>query len=45
MKFDSLFIIDGIHKKQFLSLSIENYDKILNDYKAQTNYYLKRLIW
>ena len=45
MKFDSLFIINGIHKKEFSNLSVENYDKVLNNYKAKTNYYQERLSW
>tara|TARA_B110000438_G_C15702927_1_gene601870 strand:+ start:118 stop:936 length:819 start_codon:yes stop_codon:yes gene_type:complete len=45
MKFDSLFITNGIHKKDFLDLSIRNYDKVLNTYGAKTNYYQEKLIW
>ena len=45
MKFDSLFIIDGIHKKEFLNLPVENYDKVLKRYKTETNYYQERLSW
>tara|TARA_B100000029_G_scaffold467361_1_gene503546 strand:- start:1211 stop:2029 length:819 start_codon:yes stop_codon:yes gene_type:complete len=45
MKFDSLFITDGIHKKEFLNLSVEQYDKVLNKYKTETNYYQKGLSW
>ena len=45
MRFDSLFIIDGIHKKEFLNLSVENYDKVLKRYKTETNYYQERLSW
>ena len=45
MKFDSLFITNGIHKSEFLNLPLENYDKILNKYKAKTNYYQERLTW
>ena len=45
MKFDSLFIIDGIHKKEFLNLPTEDYDKILKKYKTKTNYYQERLSW
>jgi HAD superfamily hydrolase (TIGR01459 family) len=45
MKFDSLFIINGIHKKDFLNLSIEKYDKVLKTYGAKTNYYQERLVW
>ena len=45
MKFDSLFITNGIHKKEFSSLSIEDYDKILKKYGAKTNYYQERLSW
>ena len=45
MKFDSLFITSGIHKKEFLNLSVENYDKVLDKYKTKTNYYQERLNW
>ena len=45
MKFDSLFITDGIHKKEFLNLPVEQYDKVLNKYKTETNYYQKGLSW
>ena len=45
MKYDSLFITSGIHRKEFLNLPIESYDKILEKYKTKTNYYLKKLIW
>ena len=45
MKFDSLFIINGIHRNEFLNLPKENYDKILDKYKTKTNYYQKRLNW
>ena len=45
MNFDSLFVTDGIHKDEFINLPIEDYDKILEKYKAKTNYYQERLIW
>ena len=45
MKFDSLFITEGIHKSEFLNVSPENYDKILNSYQVNTDYYQKRLMW
>ena len=45
MRFDSLFITGGIHKKEFLNLAVENYDKVLMKYKAETNYYQARLNW
>ena len=45
MKFDSLFITNGIHKDEFLNLPVENYDKILEKYKAKTNYYQSELKW
>ena len=45
MKFDSLFITGGVHKKEFFNLSVENYDKVLKKYKAKTNYYQERLSW
>ena len=45
MKFDSLFIIDGIHKKEFLNLAVENYDKVLKKYETKVNYYQEKLSW
>ena len=45
MKFDSLFITNGIHKDEFLNLQLQNYDKILEKYEVKTNYYQKRLAW
>tara|TARA_Y100000590_G_scaffold385853_1_gene458224 strand:+ start:1553 stop:2371 length:819 start_codon:yes stop_codon:yes gene_type:complete len=45
MKFDSLFIIDGIHQNEFIDISKEKYDKILEKYKVKTNYYQKKLSW
>ena len=45
MKFDSLFITGGIHKKEFLNLPIYNYDKVLIKYKTKTNYYQEILSW
>ena len=45
MKFDSLFIIDGVHKEEFLNLESNNYDKILKKYGAKTDYYQKKLSW
>ena len=45
MKFDSLFITNGIHKDEFLDLQLQDYDKILDKYKVKTNYYQKRLAW
>ena len=45
MKFDSLFIIDGIHKNEFLNATLKNYDKILESYGTKTNFYQKELTW
>ncbi len=45
MKLDSLFIINGIHKKEFLNLKISKYDDVLNKYNVKTNYYQKKLSW
>jgi len=45
MNFDSLFIINGIHKDEFSNLDIRNYDKILEKYKTKTNYYQESLTW
>ena len=45
MKFDSLFITDGIHKDEYLDLQLQDYDKILDKYKVRTDYYQERLTW
>tara|TARA_B100000029_G_C17570828_1_gene956518 strand:+ start:402 stop:1220 length:819 start_codon:yes stop_codon:yes gene_type:complete len=45
MKFDSLFIINGVHKNEFLNVLPENFDKILKKYETRTNYYQNRLSW
>jgi len=45
MKFDSLFITNGIHRDDFLNSTVEKYDKILEKYKANTNYYQNKLSW
>ena len=45
MKFDSLLIMNGIHKEEFINFSSENYDKVLKQYGAKTNYYQKNLSW
>ena len=45
MKIDSLLITNGVHKNEFINLPVENYDKILDKYKAKTNYYQKILKW
>ena len=45
MNFDSLFIINGIHKNEFSKSLPENYDKVLDKYKTKTNYYQERLVW
>ena len=45
MKFDSLFVINGIHKNEFKKIPVENYDSVLKKYKTETNYYQERLSW
>tara|TARA_B100000029_G_scaffold413977_1_gene417225 strand:+ start:1233 stop:2051 length:819 start_codon:yes stop_codon:yes gene_type:complete len=45
MKFDSLFIIDGVHRKEFLNTPKDSYEDVFNKYKAQANYYQERLSW
>ena len=45
MKFDSLFITEGIHKKEFYKLPLKNYESIFKKYKVKTNYYQKELTW
>jgi len=45
MKFDSLFIIGGIHRNEFLNLSLNNYDKVLEKYDVKANYYQDKLTW
>ena len=45
MNLDSLLIIDGVHKMEFINKSIKNYDNILDKYETKTNYYQKKLVW
>jgi len=45
MKFDSLFIINGVHKNEFTNVPPGNFDKILEKYETKTNYYQERLTW
>ena len=45
MKFDSLFITGGVHKDEFLNLSPDKYDKILEKYKTKADYYQEKLTW
>tara|TARA_B110000438_G_scaffold298635_1_gene347256 strand:+ start:170 stop:988 length:819 start_codon:yes stop_codon:yes gene_type:complete len=45
MKIDSLFITNGIHKKDFKDLPINKYENILKKYGAKANYYQERLVW
>ena len=45
MNFDSLFIIDGIHRDEFLNLNIKDYDKILKKYGGSVDFYQERLTW
>ena len=45
MKFDSLFITEGIHKSEFSNSQPENYDQILESYEVKTNYYQQKLAW
>jgi len=45
MRFDSLLITSGIHKNEFINLPLDSYDKLLEQYKAKTNYFQEKLIW
>ena len=45
MNYDSLFITGGVHKDEFLNLSVDKYDKILEQYKIKTDYYQEKLTW
>ena len=45
MKFDSLFIINGIHKDEFLNITLEDCEKVLEKYEAKANYFQERLTW
>ena len=45
MKFDSLFITNGIHKDEFLNLTLESCEKVLEKYGVKANYYQKGLAW
>ena len=45
MNFDSLFIINGVHREEFINTKIQNYDKVLEKYGSKTNYYQEKLTW
>jgi len=45
MNLDSLLIIDGVHKMEFINESIKSYDNVLDKYEAKTNYYQEKLVW
>jgi len=45
MNFDSLFIINGIHKDEFINLKLQDYDKVLEKYGTKTNFYQETLTW
>ena len=45
MNLDSLLITSGIHKKDFLNITQDDYDKILKKYEVKTNYYQAKLTW
>ena len=45
MFYDSLFIINGVHRNEFLNMKLENYDDVLKKYGVKTNFYQERLIW
>ena len=45
MKFDSLFIINGIHKDEFLNITLEDCEKVLKKYEAKANYCQEKLTW
>ena len=45
MELDSLLITSGIHTKDFLNISLSDYDKILKRYETKTNYYQAKLTW
>ena len=45
MHYDSLFIINGIHKNEFKNLTSNNIDKILRKYQVKIDYYQNYLSW
>jgi HAD superfamily hydrolase (TIGR01459 family) len=45
MGLDSLFITNGVHKKDFSNLLPKKYDKVLEKHKTKTNYYQEKLKW
>ena len=45
MKLDSMLITGGIHKADFLDLPINDYDKVLEKFATNTNYYQESLNW
>ena len=45
MHYDSLFIKNGIHRQEFNSLKLDDFDKILKNYQVKFNYYQDHLSW
>ena len=45
MHYDSLFIKNGIHNKEFMNTTSEDFVKILNKYQVKINYYQNHLTW
>ena len=45
MNLDSLLIIDGVHKMEFINESTKSYDNVLDKYEVKTNYYQEKLVW
>jgi HAD superfamily hydrolase (TIGR01459 family) len=45
MNLDSLLITSGIHKKDFLNMTQDSYDKISKKHEVKINYYQAKLTW
>jgi HAD superfamily hydrolase (TIGR01459 family) len=45
MNYDSLFIVNGIHKGEFEDKDPDSLKKILKKYNVSINFYQKKLIW
>ena len=45
MNYESLFILNGIHKNEFSNLDAKNFRKVFNKYNVKINFYQNQLSW
>ena len=45
MQYESLFILNGIHKHEFKNLNSDSFHKVFKKYNVKINYYQNDLLW